>query len=112
MAITLPLGRVIAPVKKLIEVTKKSLTEGIKEARVNNRLSDISSAIQSYVERNGFSVVRQFVGHGIGRNLHEEPEVPNFGRPHQGAVLQRGMVIAIEPMVNMGGWECSVTENG
>ncbi|MFA5118366.1 MAG: type I methionyl aminopeptidase [Candidatus Omnitrophota bacterium] len=112
MAITLPLGRVIAPVKKLIEVTKKSLTEGIKEARVNNRLSDISSAIQSYVERNGFSVVRQFVGHGIGRNLHEEPEVPNFGRPHQGAVLQGGMVIAIEPMVNIGGWECSVTENG
>jgi len=112
MAITLPLGRVRAPVKKLIEVTKKSLTEGIKAARVNNRLSDISCAIQSYVERNGFSVVRQFVGHGIGKNLHEAPEVPNFGRPHQGAVLQSGMVIAIEPMVNIGSWECSVSENG
>jgi methionyl aminopeptidase len=112
MAITLPLGRVKAPAKKLIEVTKKSLTEGIKAARVNNRLSDISCAIQSYVERNGFSVVRQFVGHGIGRNLHEAPEVPNFGRPHQGAVLQSGMVLAIEPMVNIGSWECSVAENG
>ncbi|MFA6216116.1 MAG: type I methionyl aminopeptidase [Candidatus Omnitrophota bacterium] len=112
MAVTLPLGRVKAPVKKLIDVTKKSLTEGIKVARVNNRLSDISHAIQAYVERNGFSVVRQFVGHGIGLALHEEPEVPNFGKPHQGAVLQSGMVIAIEPMVNMGSWECSVIENG
>jgi methionyl aminopeptidase len=111
MAITLPLGRVKAPVKKLIEVTRKSLTEGIKEAKVNNRLSDISSAVQRYVERNGFSVVRQFVGHGIGSKLHEEPEVPNFGRPHQGAILQAGMVLAIEPMVNMGSWECSITEN-
>ncbi len=111
-AVTIPVGKIDPKVKKLVEVTKESLALGIKQAKENNRLSDISYAIQQYVERNGFSVVRQFVGHGIGRQLHEDPEVPNFGRPHQGPVLKRGMVLAIEPMVNMGGWEAEILENG
>lgn len=111
-AVTVAVGQVGAPVKKLLEVTKRALIEGIKQAKENNRVSDISSAIQNYVEKNGFSVVRQFVGHGIGRGLHEEPEIPNFGRPHQGALLKNGMVLAIEPMVNMGTWESEILDNG
>ncbi|MDD4893992.1 MAG: type I methionyl aminopeptidase [Candidatus Omnitrophica bacterium] len=111
-AITLPVGRIDAERKKLIEVTRRALSEGIKQARVNNHLSDISYAIQRYVEANGFSVVRQFVGHGIGHNLHEDPQIPNFGLPHQGDVLKEGMVFAIEPMVNMGTWECRIADNG
>ncbi len=111
-AITLPVGRLNPQAEKLIDVTKNALLEGIKEARVNNHLSDISYAIQTFVERHGFSVVRQFVGHGIGYNLHEEPQIPNFGEPHQGEMLKSGMVLAIEPMVNMGTWECKILENG
>jgi methionyl aminopeptidase len=111
-AVTLPVGRINAQVKKLIEVTKKALSEGIKQAKQDNHLSDISYAIQTYVEGHGFSVVRQFIGHGIGCSLHEEPEIPNFGRPHQGPLLKSGMVLAIEPMVNMGSWECRILENG
>ena len=111
-ATTLAIGRIDAKKRKLLEVTKKSLEIGIREARVNNHLFDISYSIQNYVERNGFSVVRQFVGHGIGLDLHEEPEVPNFGRPHAGELLKNGMVLAIEPMVNMGGWECEILDNG
>jgi methionyl aminopeptidase len=111
-AVTLAVGKISAAKKKLIKVAKKALSEGIKEARSGNHLSDISSRIQNLVERNGFSVVRQFVGHGIGTKLHEEPEVPNFGRPHQGPVLKNGMVLAIEPMINMGTWEASVLDNG
>jgi methionyl aminopeptidase len=88
------------------------LSIGVKKARPGNHLSDISHSIQNYVERCGFSVVRQFVGHGIGRSLHEEPEIPNFGRPHQGPVLKSGMVLAIEPMVNVGTWESEILENG
>ena len=75
-------------------------------------MSDISCSIQKYVENNGFSVVRQFVGHGIGSNLHEEPEIPNFGRPGEGPVLTEGMVLAIEPMINMGTWEAKIISNG
>jgi methionyl aminopeptidase len=112
IAITLGLGRVNPGARKLITITKAALFEGIKKARLNNRLSDISYAIQSYVERHGFSVVREFVGHGIGNSLHEEPEIPNFGRPHQGPVLKSGMVFAIEPMVNMGTWESKILDNG
>ena len=112
IAYTLAMGRVEPATKKLIEVAQKSLFVGIKQARVNNHLSDISFSIQNYVERNGFSVVRQFVGHGIGRALHEEPEIPNFGPPHQGAVLKSGMVFAIEPMINMGTWESEILDNG
>jgi methionyl aminopeptidase len=111
-AVTLGIGKINLKSKKLIEVAKKALSLGIKEAYSSNRLFDISSAIQNYVERHGFSVVRQFVGHGIGRQLHEEPEIPNFGRPHQGPILQSGMVLAIEPMVNMGTWEAEVLDNG
>jgi methionyl aminopeptidase len=111
-AVTLPVGNIDAKKRKLIEVTKKSLAEGIKQAKAGNNLFDISYSIQNYVEKNGFSVVRQFVGHGIGRSLHEEPEIPNFGRAKEGEVLKTGMVFAIEPMVNMGTWECEILENG
>jgi len=112
MAVTIPVGKIDAKAKKLIEVTRKSLSEGIRQAKVKNHLSDISYSIQNYVERNGFSVVRQFVGHGIGYKLHEDPEIPNFGRPHQGPELKSGMVLAIEPMVNMGTWESEILDNG
>ncbi|MFH1269603.1 MAG: type I methionyl aminopeptidase [Candidatus Omnitrophota bacterium] len=111
-AITIPVGRIDSGRKKLIDVTKRALLEGIKQARINNHLSDISYAIQSCVEKNGFSIVRQFVGHGIGCDLHEEPQIPNFGKPHQGEILKKGMVLAIEPMVNMGTWECEILDNG
>jgi len=112
VAITLPVGRIDSKSQKLIEVTRNALSEGIKQARINNHLSDISYAIQTYVEKQGFSVVRQFVGHGIGYALHEDPQIPNFGLPHQGEVLKKGMVLAIEPMVNMGTWECKILDNG
>jgi methionyl aminopeptidase len=112
MALTKAVGKVDSAKRKLIEVTKKALKEGIKAARCGNRLSDISSRIQNCVEQNGFSVVRQYVGHGIGLKLHEEPEIPNFGRAHQGPVLKAGMVLAIEPMVNMGGWDSRLLPNG
>lgn len=111
-ATTIAIGRIDSNIKKLIDVTRKSLSEGIRQAQPGNHLSDISYAIQNYVEKNGFSVVRQFVGHGIGQSLHEEPEIPNFGRPHQGPVLKSGMVLAIEPMVNMGTWESEMKEDG
>ena len=112
MAVTLPVGKVDPSKLKLIEVTKQSLAIGIKQARVGNYLTDISHSIQSFVEEQGFSVVRQFVGHGIGKALHEEPEIPNFGKPGLGPLLESGMVLAIEPMINLGGWECYVTDNG
>jgi methionyl aminopeptidase len=111
-AITLPVGKVDFKLRRLIAVTKKALFEGIKQARIKNNLFDISHSIQDCVEKHGFSVVRQFVGHGIGYDLHEEPEIPNFGRPHQGPKLKSGMVFAIEPMVNMGTWESEILENG
>jgi methionyl aminopeptidase len=112
MAVTVAAGETDSRSKKLIDVTRRSLAEGIKQARANNHLSDISYAVQQYVEKNGFSVVRQFVGHGIGKQLHEEPEIPNFGRPNQGEVLKPGMVLAIEPMVNMGKFDCRVLSDG
>ena len=111
-AFTAGVGKIDSKAQKLIEVTRDSLNEAIKAASPGNRLGDISSAVQRYVEKNGFSVVRQFVGHGIGRSLHEEPEIPNFGRPGKGEILTPGMVLAIEPMVNMGTWECEVLEDG
>jgi len=111
-AVTLPVGQIDKKKKKLIEVTRNALWEGVKQARVDNHLFDISSAIQNYVEKNGFSVVRQFVGHGIGKDLHEEPEIPNFGRSGCGPLLKKGMVLAIEPMVNMGGWQAVLMDNG
>ena len=87
---------------RLIRVTQQSFFEGLKYAREGYRVSDIGAAVQAYVEANGFSVVREFVGHGIGRQLHESPEVPNYGRPGHGPRLLRGMTLAVEPMVNMG----------
>ena len=112
MALTLPVGRVDESKKSLIEVTKKALEIGIKQACAGNYLSDISHSIQGFVEESGFSVVRQFVGHGIGTALHEEPEIPNFGLAHLGPLLKSGMVLAIEPMVNIGRWECFIAKNG
>ncbi|MFH1458232.1 MAG: type I methionyl aminopeptidase [Candidatus Omnitrophota bacterium] len=111
-AVTLPVGKISPLLKNLIEVTKDALLKGIQKARIENNLSDISHTIQKHVEKNGYSVVRQFVGHGIGFQLHEDPEIPNFGRPHLGPKLKNGMVLAIEPMVNMGTWESQVLENG
>jgi methionyl aminopeptidase len=111
-AISLPIGEVDQEAKKLIEVTERSLYVGIDQARVGNRLSDISYAIQSWVESHGFSVVKDFVGHGIGRGLHEEPQIPNFGSPHQGPRLEQGMVFALEPMVNEGTYEVKILSDG
>ncbi len=111
-AFTVGAGRVDKRYKKLIDVTRTALTEGIKRARSGNRLSDISHAVQSYAEGHGFSVVRQFVGHGIGKNLHEEPEIPNYGMPNCGERLESGMVLAIEPMINLGTWESKILDNG
>lgn len=110
-AATFPCGEVSDGAKKLIEVTRQSFFEGIKFARTGYRISDIGAAIQEYVESFGFSVVRDYVGHGVGRNMHEAPEVPNYGRPGHGARLIPGMTIAVEPMVNMGGYEVKVLGN-
>ena len=99
---TYPCGRVSDEALRLIRVTQQSFFEGIKYAREGYRLSDISAAVQAYVEANGFSVVREYVGHGIGRQMHEAPEVPNYGKPGHGPRLLRGMTIAVEPMVNGG----------
>ncbi len=101
-AITVPVGKISKRAKRLCEVTEGSLYKGIERARVGNRLSDISHAIQSYVESKGYSVVREFVGHGIGRHLHESPQIPNYGPPGRGVKLKAGMVLAIEPMINEG----------
>jgi methionyl aminopeptidase len=111
-AVTLPVGEVDPEAKRLLEVTEKALSIGVERAMVGNRLFDISYAIQKWVESHGFSVVRDFVGHGIGRDLHEEPQVPNFGAPHQGPRLEKGMVIALEPMVNEGTYEVRVLSDG
>lgn len=111
-AFTVGIGRIGSELEALVDVTRRSLYKGIAQARVNNHLSDISHAVQAFVESHRFSVVRDFVGHGIGKELHEDPEIPNFGPPHQGPVLQEGMVFAIEPMVNLGGWQTKVLSDG
>jgi len=111
-AMTLPVGEVDPEAKRLLEVTEMALYIGIEKARAGNRLFDISYAIQTWVESHGFSVVRDFVGHGIGMDLHEEPQIPNFGSPHQGPRLERGMVFALEPMVNEGTYEVRVLSDG
>lgn len=102
---TYPVGNISEEAQRLIDVTKQSFFEGIKFAKAGNHLYDISKAIQQYVEMNGFSVVRDLVGHGIGTKLHEEPEVPNFRQRFRGMKLQAGMTLAVEPMINMGTWE-------
>ena len=102
MAMTVVVGILAPGGQKLLDVTRQALLHGLAKARAGNRLGDISHAVQCYVESKGFSVVRDFVGHGIGRKLHEDPEIPNYGMPNQGPLLKIGMVFAIEPMVNMG----------
>ncbi|MBI4686100.1 MAG: type I methionyl aminopeptidase [Nitrospirae bacterium] len=111
-AVTLPVGEISPLAKKLLKVTEDALYIGIDKATSRNRVSDISAAIQQHVEANGFSVVRAFVGHGIGMSLHEEPQVPNFGVAGQGPRLKDGMTLAIEPMVNTGGCEVGILEDG
>jgi len=111
-AVTLPIGEISEKAKTLLRVTEESLFAAIAAARPENRLSDISYAVQSYVEARGFSVVREFVGHGIGKNLHESPQIPNFGQPGRGVRLKVGMVLAIEPMINEGRPEVRVLDDG
>jgi methionyl aminopeptidase len=101
-ALTVPVGKIAPEREKLLRVTRESLERAIEKVRAGNRLGDISAAVQQWVERNGYSVVREFVGHGIGTKMHEEPQLPNYGPPGQGPRLQEGMVLAIEPMVNSG----------
>ena len=107
-AATFPCGAISQEAQRLIDVTKQSFFEGIQYARVGHRVSDVGHAIQQYVESHGYSVVREFVGHGVGRNMHEAPEVPNFGAAGHGARFQAGMVIAVEPMVCAGDWHVKV----
>jgi methionyl aminopeptidase len=111
-AVTLPVGAVPARVQELIDVTRESLDKAIVQCRVGNRIGDISHTVQMHCESHGFGVVRSFVGHGIGRALHEEPQVPNFGDAGKGPALKAGMVLAIEPMVTMGSHEVQVLEDG
>ena len=111
-AATFPCGAISTQAQKLIDVTKESFFEGIRMATRGHRVSDISHAIQKHVESNGFSVVRSFVGHGVGAQLHEEPEVPNFGQPGRGPRLLPGMTLAIEPMVNIGTYDVKVLKDG
>ena len=111
-ATTLALGEIAESTRTLLDVTRRSLELAIDQCRVGRRLSDVSHAVQAHVEGHGLSVVRAFVGHGIGRALHEEPEVPNFGEPGRGPLLQAGMVLAIEPMVTMGAPDVDVREDG
>ncbi len=110
-AATFPVGEISPKARKLIDVTRKSLQEAIETMQAGKRLSDVSHAVQAYVEKNHFYVVRNYVGHGIGQEMHEEPQVPNFGRPGRGPVLQQGIVLAIEPMVNAGTWEVKVQKD-
>ena len=110
-AATFACGEISPEAKRLINVTKQSFFEGLKFARQGNRVSDISHAIQSHVESNGFSVVRDFIGHGVGAKLHEEPNVPNYGAPGRGPRLIRGMTLAIEPMVNTGTHEVEILKD-
>ena len=111
-AATFPCGAISAKAEKLIKVTKQSFFEGLRFAKRGHRVSDISHAIQTYVESNGYSVVRSFVGHGVGAQLHEEPEVPNFGAPGRGPRLIPGMTLAIEPMVNAGVADVRILKDG
>jgi len=111
-AVTLPVGSISMQAHKLLSATENALEAGMKKAVIGNRLSDISSTIQDQVESEDFSVVRTFVGHGIGRELHEEPQIPNYGSPGKGPKLLEGMTLAIEPMVNAGGWEVNILKDG
>lgn len=111
-AVTLPVGQVSEEAMRLIETTRESLNRAIAQVRAGARLGDIGAAIQGYGEAHGYGVVREYVGHGIGRRLHEEPQVPNFGEAGRGLMLRAGMAIAIEPMLNMGTWRTKTLEDG
>lgn len=111
-AVTLPVGQVSDDAMRLIEATRESLNRAIAQVRAGARLGDIGAAIQGYGEAQGYGVVREYVGHGIGRRLHEEPQVPNFGEPGRGLMLRAGMAIAIEPMLNLGTWQTRTLEDG
>ena len=111
-AFTFPVGQISDKAQRLIQITQLALERGLEVVKEGRFLSDVSYAIQSFVEKNGFSVVRDLVGHGIGMNMHEEPQIPNFGPPGQGPILKKGMVLAIEPMVNAGSWESEILDNG
>ena len=110
-AITFPVGEITPKAKKLIQAAKEAFHKGLDQARAGNRLSDISHAIQTYVEAQGFSVIRSFVGHGIGLSLHEEPQIPNFGLPGRGPKIKPGMVFALEPMIAVGDWSVEILED-
>jgi methionyl aminopeptidase len=109
---TYSVGAVPEPARRLIEAAERSLDRGLEQLVEGNRISDISAAIQRHVEAHGFSVIRSFVGHGIGRELHEEPQVPNFGVPGRGPKIRRGLVLAIEPMIAAGGWDADIQADG
>ncbi|MEA3305194.1 MAG: type I methionyl aminopeptidase [Candidatus Omnitrophota bacterium] len=111
-AYTYTVGRTDGKANKLIDVTRTALDMGIRKARAGNKVSAISCAVQNFVESNGFSIIKAFVGHGIGTKLHEPPEIPNFGKPDTGAILESGMVLAIEPMVSAGGYEIDILQDG
>ena len=108
---TFPVGEISEPLQQLLDVTRESLFKGIEQVTIGNRISDISASVQRHVEGNGFSVVREFVGHGIGERLHEDPQVPNYGEPGRGPRLREGMVLAIEPMVNSRGPGARILED-
>ena len=110
-AITVGVGEVGDEARRLLDVTEGALRAGISAAKDNAHLGDVSAAVQGYVEAEGFSVVREYTGHGIGRDMHEEPQIPNFGTSGQGPVLRKGMTLAIEPMVNCGGWETRLSDD-
>jgi methionyl aminopeptidase len=111
-AVTLPVGEVCSEAERLLAVTERALSEGIAQSRQGSRTGDISVAIQRYVESQGYNVVREYTGHGIGRAMHEDPQIPNFGRPHTGPRLRSGMTFALEPMVIAGGWKTRTLDDG
>jgi methionyl aminopeptidase len=110
-AATFPVGEISEQARDLLRVTEESLWQGIAQCQIGNRVGDISHAVQSHAEASGFSVVQSMVGHGVGREMHEDPQVPNFGPPGQGPELREGMVLAIEPMVNVGGHEVELGDD-
>lgn len=111
-AMTVGVGRISAEAQRLVDITYQALWEGIRHARAGARLGEVSHAIQACAESCGYSVVRKYVGHGVGRKMHEEPQVPNYGPPDRGPVLRKGMVLALEPMVNIGNWETKEHDDG
>lgn len=112
MAVTVPVGKITSEAQRLILITKKALKRGIKKARAGNTFGDIGNTIQRYVESQGFNVVRELCGHGIGRNLHEDPQILNYGKRKTGPKIKEGMVFCIEPMVNIGDWQIKLADDG